>query len=149
MQLHLRRVGVEAEQDQISSTSGSLYDDGHGEHEDDPQEDQGTSGSQFESDEPKSSHNAERSDDNDGGENDNSPSEDQGSFDLPESGHKSQPSGSESCGFDEQLLTIIRINAMALGIISILQHIFYLHHETVEFRGIILCRDIESLETCV
>ncbi|KAH0448979.1 hypothetical protein IEQ34_022779 [Dendrobium chrysotoxum] len=122
LQLHLRRVGVEAKQDQISGTSkdgnaGSLYDDRHAEHEDNPQEGQGSSGSHFESHEPQSSNSAEGSHDNNGSENDDGPPKDQVSFDLPESDHDPQASGSETCISNEQLLTIISISAMASGII--------------------------------
>lgn len=116
LQLHLRRVGVEAKQDQISGTSkdgsaGSLYDDKHGgeRDDDDPHEGQGSSGSHFESHEPQSSNSAEKSHDDNGSENNDDPSD--------ESGHKPQPSGSETSILDEKLLVIISINAMASGII--------------------------------
>ncbi|XP_020678978.1 maspardin isoform X2 [Dendrobium catenatum] len=125
LQLHLRRVGVEAKQDQISGTSkdgnaGSLYEDRHAEHDDNPQEGHGSSGSHFESHEPQSSNGAEGSHDNNGSENDNGPPKDQVSFDSPESAHDPQASGSETCILNEQLLTFISISAMASGMILLL-----------------------------
>lgn len=73
LQLHLRRVGVEAKQDQISGISkdgnaGSPHDDNKGdEHEDDPREGQGSSGSHYTSHESQSSDNAGRPYDDDKG----------------------------------------------------------------------------------
>ncbi|KAL0904131.1 hypothetical protein M5K25_026205 [Dendrobium thyrsiflorum] len=127
-QLHLRRVGVEPKQDQISGTSkdgnaGSLYEN----EDDNPQEGHGSSGSHFESHEPQSSSNAEGSHDNNGSENDDGPPKDQVSFDLPESDHDPQASGSETC-----LLTIISISAMASGIILLPEQVFSSIHFMIQ-----------------
>ncbi|XP_020581727.1 maspardin isoform X2 [Phalaenopsis equestris] len=116
LQLHLRRVGVEAKQDQISGASndgnaGSLYDDKHGKREEDPQEGQGSSGSHFESQEPQSSNSAEKSHDTNGNQNEDGPSVDQGSCDLP-----------ETCSLGEQFLSIISMNQMALAVITLFVH---------------------------